>query len=243
MIRRFAAALAAAPLAAPLAVLLSLPLAAPGIAHAQIVGPAGDGHFKDTSMLKPPAGQHVAIIVFEDLECPACAGSHPTELQAAQQYHVPIVRYDFPLQMHVWSRDGAIFARYLQDKVNPALADEYRTEVFRNQISIASKDDLQNFTRQFMQKHGQAMPFVVDPGGALAAKVQADYNLGLRLNVTRTPTIVVVTSNGHYETVSGNETGGNDPNRLYAVVDAALKQPRGTTTATAVRTAAHPAHR
>lgn len=209
---RFAAALFAAALTLPFA------------AHAQIIGPAGDGHFKDTSMLKPPAGQRVAIVVFEDLECPACAGAHPLELQAAQQYHVPIVRYDFPLQMHVWSRDAAVFARYLQDKVNPELANEYRTEVFRNQISIASKDDLQNFTKQFMQKHGQSMPFVLDPTGALSREVQADYNLGVRLNVTRTPTIVVVTSNGHYETVSGNETGPSDPNRLFAVVDAALKQ-------------------
>ena len=237
MIRRLAAAVAAA----PLAILLSLPCAAPATAHAQIIGPAGDGHFRDTSMLKPPAGQRVAIIVFEDLECPACAASHPIELQVAQQYHVPIVRYDFPLQMHVWSRDAAVFARYLQDKVNPELANEYRTEVFRNQISIASKDDLQNFTRQFMKKHGQSMPFVLDPGGVLSNQVQADYNLGLRLNVTRTPTIVVVTSNGHYETVSGNETGSSDPNRLYAVVDAALKQ----TPAASVHTAAAhtPAHR
>ncbi|WP_419804546.1 DsbA family protein [Terriglobus sp.] len=235
MNRRFAAALVAAPLAA----MLSLPFAA----HAQIVGPAGDGHFKDTSMLKPPAGQRVAIVVFEDLECPACAGSHPIEYQVAQQYHVPVVRYDFPLQMHVWSRDAAIFARYLQDKVNPSLADEYRTEVFRNQISIASKDDLQNFTRRFMQQHGQAMPFVVDPGGVLANQVQADYNLGLRLNVTRTPTIVVVTSNGHYETVSGNETGSSDPNRLYTVVDAALKQTHGAAPAATVRTAAHTTRR
>ena len=238
MNRRLSAALVAAPLAA----LLSLPMAT--AAHAQIVGPAGDGHFRDTSMLRPPVGQRVAIVVFEDLECPACAGAHPTELQVAQQYHVPVVRYDFPLQMHVWSRDAAIFARYLQDKVNPDLAAEYRTEVFRNQISIASKDDLQNFTRQFMQKHGQSMPFVVDPGGALAAKVQADYNLGVRLNVTRTPTIIVVESNGHYETVSGNESGGNDPNRLASVVEAALKQaPAATTHTASLHPAAHTTHR
>lgn len=235
MNRHFAAALVAAPLAA----MLSLPF----VARAQFVGPASDGHFKDTSMLKPPAGQRVAIIVFEDLECPACAGSHPIELQVAQQLHVPVVRYDFPLQMHVWSRDAAIFARYLQDKVNPALADDYRTEVFRNQVSIASKDDLQNFNRRFLQQHGQTMPFVVDPGGALANKVQADYNLGVRLNVTRTPTIIVVSSNGHYETVSGNETGSSDPNRLYGIVDAALKQTRSTAPVAAVHTAAHSTHR
>ena len=89
-------------------------------ASAQIAGPPdGSNSFRDTSVLKPLAGQKVAIIVFEDMECPACAAAHPVELQAASQYHVPVDRYDFPLQMHMWSRDAAVFARYLQDKVNP----------------------------------------------------------------------------------------------------------------------------
>lgn len=231
MTRRFAGALIAA-------AALSFSLGLPSTAQGQFAGPAQDGHFRDTSMLKPPTGQRVAVVVFEDLECPACANAHPIELQVSQQLHVPIVRYDFPLQMHVWSFDGAVFARYLQDKVNPGLADEYRTQVFRNQISIGGKEDLQNFNRKFMAAHGQAMPFVVDSGGQLAGKVRADYNTGVKLNVTRTPTIIVVGNNGHFETVSGNETGSSDPNRLYAVVDAALKQTHGTTPA-ATHTVAH----
>jgi protein-disulfide isomerase len=71
--------------------------------------------FKDTSMLKPPAGQKVAIIEWEDLECPACAHAFPLVHSAVKQYNIPLVRYDFPLQMHVWSHDAAIIARYIQD--------------------------------------------------------------------------------------------------------------------------------
>ncbi len=205
---------------------------------AQIAGqPQGTNAFHDTSMLKPPAGQKVAIIVFEDMECPACAHSHPIEQQAAQQYHVPLVRYDFPLQMHIWSRDAAVFARYLQDKVSPQLADEYRTALFAQQISIGSKDDLQNFTRRFMQQHGQSMPFVVDPSGALSAQVQADYKVGERLNVNRTPTIVVVTPT-KYQVISGNEGGSSDANQLFPVLDAAVAQTKGTSAPHAVRTSA-----
>ncbi len=206
---------------------------------AQIAGPPeGTNSFHDVSMLKPPVGQKVAIIVFEDMECPACAASHPVELKAAAQYHVPLVRYDFPLQMHVWSRDAAVFARYLQDKVSPKLADDYRTALFAQQISIGSKDDLQNFTRKFMAQHGQSMPFVVDPSGALAAQVQADYKLGERLNVNRTPTIVVVTPT-KYQVISGNESGPSDANRLFPVLDAAVAQTKGAPAAHAVRTSAH----
>ncbi len=201
--------------------------------HAQFAGAPSQNHFRDTSMLRPPAGQKVAVVVFEDLECPACANAHPIVLKATAQYHVPIVRYDFPLQMHVWSRDAAVFSRYLQDKVNPKLADDYRTAVFAQQISIGGKEDLQNFNRRFLQAHGQSMPFVVDPGGALAGKVNADYQLGERLNVTRTPTIVVVTA-GQFQVISGNESGSSDPNAIFGVLEAAEAQ---TKSAPAARTA------
>ncbi len=230
--RAFGLAMNAAKFGAAVAMLLGA-----GAMQAQIAGgPDGTNSFRDTSVLRPLPGQKVAIIVFEDMECPACAASHPVELQAAAQYHVPIDRYDFPLQMHVWSRDAAVFARYLQDKVNPAVADTYRTDLFKQQISIGSKDDLQNFTRRWMQGHGQSMPFVVDPTGALAAKVQADYKLGERLNVTRTPTIVVVTPT-KYQVISGNDNGTSDAQKLFPVLEAATKT--SAAPAHVVRTAAH----
>ena len=69
-----------------------------------------------------------------------------------------------------WSRDGAITARYLQDKVSPEMAEQFRRDVFAAQLSIASKDDLQNFTRKWFQQHGQQMPFVMDPSGRLIAE-------------------------------------------------------------------------
>ncbi len=213
-------------------------LASMGV-QAQIAGTGGPNTFHDTSMLKPPAGQKVAILVFEDMECPACANAHPIELKAAAQYHVPIVRYDFPLQMHVWSRDAAVFARYLQDKVNPKLAEDYRTALFAQQISIGGKEDLQNFNRRFMQSHGQSLPFVVDPGGNLANEVMTDQKLGERLNVTRTPTIVVATAS-RFQVISGNETGSSDPNQLFPVVEAAIAQTRGASPAARpARAAAH----
>jgi protein-disulfide isomerase len=204
-------------------------------ASAQFSGPPAQSTFRDTSMLKPPAGQKVAIIEFVDLECPACAAAHPLVQKAAAQYHVPIIRYDFPLQMHIWSKDAAIFARYLQDKVNPGMADAYRTDVFAHQTAIASKDDMQNFTRRWMSQHGQAMPFVVDPQGTFAKEVNADYNLGLKLNVTRTPTIVVATAN-KWQIVSGSEStapGANDTSRIYSIIEGAEKQAGGTAVASA----------
>jgi thiol-disulfide isomerase/thioredoxin len=211
-----------------------------GNAHAQFAGTPDPATFRDTSILKPPAGQKVAIVEFFDLECPACRNAHPIVEKAAAQYHVPIVHYDFPLQMHVWSKDAAVFARYLQDKVNPGLASQYRTDVFQQQPAINSKDDLQGYTRRWMQQHGQSMPFVVDPTGAELGKVMADYHLGERLNVTRTPTIVVVTQN-KWQVVSGSESGSNDVNRIYSILEGAIKQTQGAPTVAAITKA--PVHK
>jgi protein-disulfide isomerase len=172
-------------------------IALPGVAlpaNAQrTVGQPQDTPFKDTSMIKPPPGQKIAIYEFEDLECPACALMHPIVVQAIQHYKIAFVRRDFPLPMHIWSTDAAIWARYLQDKVSPAVAADYRTAVFASQAGIGSKDDMLAFTRRFFQQHGLQMPFVVDPAGELRKEVFADRAVGEKLGVSQTPTLFVCT--------------------------------------------------
>jgi protein-disulfide isomerase len=175
------------------AIAMTLPFAAAPL-MAQRAAPPGTGEtFKDTSMLKPPAGAKIAIYELEDLECPACAHAFPIVHQAAAHYNIPIVRRDFPLQMHVWSFDAAVWARYLQDKVSPKVGDEYRGAVFAAQTGIASKDDMLNFTRRFFQTHGLQLPFVPDPTEQFKKEVEADRTLGNRLGVQYTPSIIVVT--------------------------------------------------
>ncbi len=92
------------------------------VMYAQFAGTAAHDNFHDTSMLKPAAGSKVSVIVFEDLGCPLCARAHPIEVEAAQKYHVPLLRHDFPLAQHIWTFDGAVCARYLQDRVSPKLS-------------------------------------------------------------------------------------------------------------------------
>lgn len=174
-------------------VAMTLPFAAAPLL-AQRAAPPGTGEtFKDTSMLKPPAGAKIAIYELEDLECPACAHAFPIVHSAAAHYNIPIVRKDFPLQQHVWSFDAAVWARYLQDKVSPKTGDEYRGAVFAAQTGIASKDDMLNFTRRFFQTHKLQLPFVPDPTGQFKKEVEADRTLGERLGVQYTPSIIVCT--------------------------------------------------
>ena len=170
-------------------------------------------HFRDTSMLVPPPGVKVAIMEWEDLECPMCAHAFPFVHMAIDHYHIPLMRYDFLIPGHIWSREAALYARYLQDKVSPELATEYRREVFASQFKIASQDDLNRFTQEFFSKHGKQLPFVLDPTGELARQVNADVALGNKLGLMHTPTIVVVTPRGWIQV--------EDVSDLYQAIDQA----------------------
>jgi protein-disulfide isomerase len=204
--------------------LLVLPASVPALAQA-----AG---YRDTSMLRAPAGVPVAIYEFEDLECPACAHAFPTVHAAVEKYKIPLIRHDFPLKMHIWSWDAAVIARYIQDKISPQAAEDYRRAVFASQISIASKDDLNAFTQKYFQSHGRTMPFVIDPNGLFAAEVRADQSLGERINLHQTPTIFIVTQKGYTEVT--------DVAQLYAMLDTAIAEnPAPKAGAAKPRTTAH----
>ncbi|MGA2084634.1 MAG: thioredoxin domain-containing protein [Terracidiphilus sp.] len=187
-------------------------------AHAQFGAPSPGTQVHDPSALRPPAGARVAIVEFEDMECPDCARANPLLKEAAATYKIPWVRHDFPLPMHNWSFNAAVNARWFDIK-SKALGDEYRDQVFANQISIVSPESLSQFTQKFAQSHGIALPFAIDPLGKLAADVKADYALGQRVGIEHTPTLWVVTANSKgapfIEVV--------DRSKLYQLIDQALE--------------------
>ena len=131
------------------AIAMTLPFAAAPL-MAQRAAPPGTGEtFKDTSMLKPPAGAKIAIYELEDLECPACSHAAPVVHAAAAHYNIPLMQHDFPLQYHLWSLDAMIWARYLEDKVSPKMGDEYRGAVFAARGMLTSATMIVAFWLQF----------------------------------------------------------------------------------------------
>jgi protein-disulfide isomerase len=175
----------------------------------------------DPAALRPPVGARVAIVEFEDMECPDCANANPVLKEAAATYHIPWVRHDFPLPFHVWSTNAAINARWFDTK-SKAIGDEYRDYIFANQRSIDTLDALGHYTDTFAKSKGIALPFAIDPQGKLAALVKADYALGQRIGIEHTPTIWVTTANSKgapfVEVV--------DRSKLYQLIDQALADTR-----------------
>lgn len=186
-----------------------------GIAAAQTsVPPNQVSQYKDTSMLKPPVGAKVAVIEWEDLECPACAHAFPIVHEAVAKYHVALVRHDFLIPGHIWSRTAAIYARWMEDTIGADYATDYRRQVFASQFRIASQDDLKQFTVAYLKNHGgKSLPFVVDPTGKFTREVEADAALGEKLGLHETPTIIVATPH-HWIQVK-------DVMQLYTAIDEA----------------------
>jgi len=164
-------------------ILLFVMLACAGVAVAQVpVNP----------VLRPPKGAQVAIVVFEDLECPDCRRAAPLLDEAAKTYKIPLVTHDFPLPFHKWSFDAAVIARYF-DAQSKQLGHEYRNYMFEHQPEI-TPENMRAFSEKFAAEHKTTLPFVVDPQGKLAAEVTADRDLGKSIHLEHTPTIYVVSS-------------------------------------------------
>lgn len=170
------------------------------------------------SVLRPPKGSQVAIVVFEDLQCPMCRRTAPLVEQASKTYKIPVVRHDFPLPMHNWSYQAAVMARYF-DTESKSLGNEFRDYIFQNQMEI-NPQNLRSYADKFAAEHKTSLPYLVDPSGKLAAEVNADRDLGKAINLDHTPTVYIVSSrnpNKPYIEVKDN-------NQLYSTIDAMMKE-------------------
>jgi len=168
--------------------------------------------------LRPPKGAQVALVVFEDLQCPQCGRTAPLLVQASRTYKIPLVQHDFPLPMHNWSFDAAVLARYF-DTHSKEIGNAFRDSVFEHQMEI-NPQNLRGFADKFASDHKIGLPFVVDPAGKLAGLVRADKELGVSLHIEHTPTIWIVSNkrNGKpYVEVT-------DTKELYVMIDAMKKE-------------------
>lgn len=164
--------------------------------------------------LRPPKGAQLAIVVFEDLQCPRCRVDAPLVEQAAKTYKIPVVRHDFPLPMHNWSFEAAVIAHYF-DSRSKELGNEFRDYIFEHQLEIFPTN-LRQFAQKFASDHKIDLPFVVDPQGKFTAEVNAERDLGNSMHLSHTPTIYVVSNKNH----SRPYVEVTDDKQLYQTIDA-----------------------
>lgn len=170
------------------------------------------------SVLRPPKGAQVAIVIFEDLQCPMCRRTAPLVEQASKTYKIPVIRHDFPLPMHNWSYQAAVMARYF-DTHSKQLGNDFRDYIFQNQLDITPQS-LRGYGEKFASAHKVDLPFIIDPTGKLAAEVNADRDLGKAIKLDHTPTVYIVSSRNP----SKPYVEVKDNNQLYSTIDAMMKE-------------------
>jgi protein-disulfide isomerase len=114
--------------------------------------------------------------------------------EAAASHKVPVVLHDFPLPMHNWAFEAAVWARYF-DHISGDMGNDFRKFIYANQIQI-SRDNLLQWAQRFAGENRTTVPSDKDPDGKLAEAVKADFALGQRIGVEHTPTIWVVGNGG-----------------------------------------------
>jgi len=142
----------------------------------------------DASSLKLPRGAKAAIVMFEDLQCPDCARADSMVREVAAAHKVPVVLYDFPLPMHNWAFEAAVWARYFDQS---DMGNDFRKFIYANQLQV-SKDNLLQWAQKFAGENKTAVPQDKDPDGKFSELVKADFALGQRIGVEHTPTIWVI---------------------------------------------------
>jgi protein-disulfide isomerase len=188
------------------------------LAGLMLLGATARAQDTPDTVFHPPKGSQVAIIVFEDLECPMCRRTAPLVEQASKTYKIPVVRHDFPLPGHPWSYQAAVMARFF-DTHSKALGNEFRDYIFENQLEV-NLQNLRTWADKFGAAHNAPLPYVIDPGGKLAALVNADRDLGKAIKLDHTPTVYIVSSrnpNKPYVEVKDNS-------QLYSTIDAVMKE-------------------
>jgi protein-disulfide isomerase len=136
----------------------------------------------------------VRVIIYEDLQCPDCAGFRQMmdkTLLPKYKATVAFEHRDFPLPKHNWARRAAISAKFFES-VSPELGVEFRKNTMAKQALITDemfKDYLTNFATAHKVDPAKAVAALDDPN--LISLVDKSYREGVARGVAHTPTVLV----------------------------------------------------
>jgi len=151
-----------------------------------------------------PIVAKVTVDVYSDFQCPHCkALAEQTLPRVTQEYalkdKIRLVHHDFPLSIHPYARQAALFAA-AADRVGKFA--QVSEALFKQQDTWAANGKVEDAVDSVLTpaEAAKVRELVKDP--SVAAVVQRDVDLGTRMNITSTPTILI-TKNLKSERVVG----------------------------------------
>ncbi len=151
-----------------------------------------------------PVTAAVRIDVFSDYECPACKALHEQTLKRikeeyAAQGKLRLVHHDFPLQMHKHARRAATLAA-AADRLGRF--DAVSDALFRQQETWSKNGSVDEVVDSVLTPEERKKIDEIASDPAIAAGIERDIQLGQRMLVSSTPTLIV-THNGKPSPVVG----------------------------------------
>ena len=151
-----------------------------------------------------PVTAAVRIDVFSDFECPACKSLHEQTLKRVREEFAAkgklrLVHHDFPLPQHKHARRAAALA---------AAADRFgkfeivSDTLFRQQETWSKNGGVDEVVDSVLTPEERKKIDEIANDPAIAANIERDIQLGQRMNVSSTPTMIV-THNGKPNPVVG----------------------------------------
>ena len=151
-----------------------------------------------------PVTAAVRIDLFSDFECPACKALHEQTVKRikeeyAQKGKLRLVHHDYPLPQHKQARRAAALAA-AADRVGKF--DVVADALFRQQESWSKSGSVDAVVDSVLtpEERKKVREIANDP--AIAAAIERDVQLGQRMKVSSTPTMIV-THNGKPNPVVG----------------------------------------
>lgn len=140
-----------------------------------------------------PVTAAVRIDLFSDFQCPACKALHEQTIKRvkeefAQTGKIRLVHHDFPLPQHKYARPAAILAA-AADRLGKY--DVVADALFRQQESWGQSGNVDAVVDSVLtpEERKKLREIAKDP--AILANIERDIQLGERMKVGSTPTMIV----------------------------------------------------
>jgi protein-disulfide isomerase len=140
-----------------------------------------------------PVTAAVRIDLFSDFECPACKALHEQTLKRVKEEFalkgkLRLVHHDFPLPQHKHARQAAILAA-AADRLGKY--DEVADALFRQQETWSKAGGVDAVVDSVLtpEERKKLREIAKDP--AILANIERDIQLGQRMKVSSTPTMIV----------------------------------------------------
>ena len=167
-------------------------LFAPALLLAALVMSSPAAQTKSTRATGPVTAA-VRIDLFSDFQCPACKALHEQTIKRvkeefAMKGKLRLVHHDFPLPQHKYARQAAILAA-AADRLGKY--DEVADALFRQQESWSQSGNVDAVIDSVLtpEERRTLREFAKDP--AILAGIERDVQLGQRMKVSSTPTMIV----------------------------------------------------